>query len=234
MHSPLRFHSEPSVDYASSDLFTIGSEDRRPDHPGWGDEQNAGDRPAIAFSLRPVKVEFEGADPVLLAPTTLAMTRPGGGYTRDVRCDAGQRTLFLVMSPQTACGLAGVHNPGAREREGDPFPGRYGPCCVRAHSMACQLGRAVFDAERPIEALGFDEMAMQIVEHALAGVGASSVCPRPPDGPSAAGWTMRSPCCAPIPPGAGRWRSWAMRWSSRRATCRVCSVPTRGTRSRSR
>lgn len=170
MPQALQFQQSDSIQYARGELFVMGSESRPLNDSGWVGEQHTGQGAAIAFSLLPIEVEFANTDPVLLAPTTVAMTRPNGPYTRAARNEIGQRTVFLSMPIPLACELAANHDPRAQDRVEDPFAHRYGPCNPVAQTLARQLERAVFRSSHAIDPLAFDELALQIVEHAIEGV----------------------------------------------------------------
>jgi AraC-like DNA-binding protein len=192
MPQALQFQHSDSIQYARGELFVMGSETRPLDDSGWVGEQHTGQGAAIAFSLLPIEVEFADTDPVLLAPTTVAMTRPNGPYTRAARNDIGQRTVFLSMPIPLACELAAYHDPHAQDRVEDPFAHRYGPCNPIAQTLARQLERAVFRSKHAIEPLEFDEFAMQIVEHAIEVVYAHAGAPRARSLPIATRRTQRA------------------------------------------
>lgn len=183
MPSPIQIAKHDSIAYASGDIFTLGSESRHLQDAGWHGEQHTGPRHAIAFSLLPIAVDFADEDPVLLGPTTLAMTKPQGAYRRTPRSERGQRTLFLSMPTDLACELVGAFSAEDAERREDPFPSRYGPCDPSAQAAAWQLDRLVFSKRSQIDPMAFDEVAMHIVHQALRGIYADRRQRRTPDLP---------------------------------------------------
>lgn len=162
----LQFTQSPCIKYVKSPLLVMGSERRGVNDSGWDGEQATGKRHVIAFSLNAIEVEFVGEQSILLAPPTVAFTRPEIGYTRTPQNARGQRTIFLSLNTQTAVDLCATRDPSARDRS-DPFPARFGPCSAKALAMAVQLERLVFNQDSYTEALVFEEYSMQIVEHTL-------------------------------------------------------------------
>lgn len=162
----LSYKKNQCVQYASTDLISLGSEKRTLDDGGWHSVQSTSDRHVLAFSFLPVKVAFEGQSAVVLAPMTVAMPRPWDHYTRSPLCDRGQRTVFLSMNANTARQCVAGFDPTAMDHE-DSFPARNGPSSAKALAMARQLERLVFEQKGISCTLEFDELAMQIISISL-------------------------------------------------------------------
>ncbi len=155
-----------SMSCAFAELLAMGSERRGLNDEGWNGEQNTGELHVVAFSLLPVEVEFAGEQSTLLAPTTVAFTRPEFAYIRSPQNTRGQRTIFVGMDTQTAIDVCEIMGQSTLDKR-DPFPTRVGPCSAKSLAMAMQLDRLVFENDVPLEPLEFEEYAMRIVEHAL-------------------------------------------------------------------
>ena len=162
----LQYSSQGCIRYAGTSLVTLGSERRSNRDVGWQGEQFTGPRHVIAFSFLPIKVAFSGEHPVLLSPPTVAMTVPGGGYTRKPQSGDGQRTIFISIDTPTAQSIVAPYNSAAIDSD-DPFPARCGPSSVRAMVTAQQLERLLFASHPHPEPIEFEEIALWIVTQSL-------------------------------------------------------------------
>jgi len=158
----LRFSTIGCTRYVQTPMLSLGSEKRSMEDSGWESAQKTSESHSIAFSLLPVEVEFSDAPPILLAPTTVGMTKPSRSFTRSPRNRQGQRTIFLSLNAQLARDACAVHDTSAFDRT-NPFPTQHGPSSAAALAMAMQLERLVFESKNGLEPMVFEEHAMQIV-----------------------------------------------------------------------
>lgn len=152
MTPQVRYEYDGITRIASTASVHLGSEHRPPGAPGWDGQQRTGVFDVVAFSLRPVRVRFEGEATVMLCPGVVALPGAATGYRRTPACDAGQRTIFFGVRTHRLYDTA----------ERRPFA----PADPVACALACRLERAAF-AKDGADALLIDEAAAEIIERTL-------------------------------------------------------------------
>ncbi|MBO6513267.1 MAG: helix-turn-helix transcriptional regulator [Phycisphaerales bacterium] len=170
MTGKLQTETADSITYVKGDLFVLGSESRDVHDRGWIGEQQTGDRNVVAFSFVPVQVRFGSSDPVVLGPTTLALTNPRCPYTRSALSSSGQRTIFLSMDSSIARELIQLHDPFAADSDHDLFPTRHAPSSTQATALIRRFEQCATEPDSSIDQMEFDEISLGIIQHALDGV----------------------------------------------------------------